>query len=219
MVRIALLEDDEDLREDLASFLTDKGHDVSQVGTLAEYRSILPALDIALLDLMLPDGSGFDAIIETHTRCPRAGVIVLTALGSMHDRLLGLHDGADHYLVKPFDFDELSGTIDALLRRLGSGWRLDRQSRELVNPQGMSCVLAAREFMLLELLANNTGKIVSRRSIVDAFGENWLDFDLRTLDTLVSRLRRRWHDLSGEDLPIKTEYRHGYSFGAVIQID
>ena len=82
---------------------------------------------------------------------------------------------------------------NARLKEQLKRYDLDRQSRELVNPQGMSCVLAAREFMLLELLANNTGKIVSRRSIVDAFGENWLDFDLRTLDTLVSRLRRRWH--------------------------
>ncbi|HPB74966.1 MAG TPA: response regulator transcription factor [Chromatiaceae bacterium] len=217
MARIALLEDEILLRKELAAFLSKRDHEVAQAGTLAEFWPLMPQVDIAILDLMLPDGSGEEVARRLRQEHPRVGILMLTARGAIQDRLQGLDAGADHYLVKPFRLVELAAIIDALLRRLGTGWRLDGQRRLLIAPDGFSSALSVAEMTLFNLLCGHPGEVVTQRTLVEALGFDWLDYDRRRLDKLVSRLRHRWQEESGQELPLKTEYRHGYSFGALIQ--
>ena len=217
MARIALLEDEILLRKELAAFLSKRDHEVAQAGTLAEFWPLMPQVDIAILDLMLPDGSGEEVARRLRQEHPRVGILMLTARGAIQDRLQGLDAGADHYLVKPFRLVELAAIIDALLRRLGTGWRLDGQRRLLIAPDGFSSALSVAEMTLFNLLCGHPGEVVTQRTLVEALGFDWLDYDRRRLDKLVSRLRHRWQEESGEELPLRTEYRHGYSFGALIQ--
>ena len=217
MARITLLEDEVLLRKELAAFLSKRGHEVAQAGTLAEFWPLMSQANIAILDLMLPDGSGEEVARRLRQERPRVGILMLTARGAIQDRLQGLDAGADHYLVKPFRLLELAAIIDALLRRLGVGWRLDGQRRLLIAPDGFSSALSVAEMTLFNLLCDHPGDVVTQRTLVEALGFDWLDYDRRRLDKLVSRLRHRWQEESGQELPLKTEYRHGYSFGALIQ--
>ncbi|WP_295401040.1 response regulator transcription factor [uncultured Thiocystis sp.] len=218
MAQIALLEDEIALREELALFLARRGHGIFQAGSLMEFWPLMAVIDLAILDIMLPDGSGTEAAIRLHRDHPQVGIIMLTARSAAEDKLAGLYGGADHYLVKPVRFLELAGFLDALLRRLvGAGWRLDLARHRLTDPAGQSLDLNAHELVLFKQLSANPGQILSRRVLVEAFGENWLDYDERRLNTMISRLRGRWHEVSGQTLPLKTERGAGFSFGATIQ--
>ena len=218
MARIALLEDEIALREEMAVFLGKRGHVILQAGTLAEFWPLLPGIDLAILDLMLPDGSGVEAAARLHHYNPRAGIILLTARSALEDKLVGLEGGADQYLVKPVRFLELAAFVDALLRRMGAGWRLEILHHRLLGPEGFGMELNTHELTLFELLAGTPpGQIVTRRALIAAFGEAWLDYDERRINTLVSRLRRRWREGCDQELPLKTERGAGFSFGGTIQ--
>ena len=109
------------------------------------------------------------------------------------------------------------GFVDALLRRLGLGWRLDRVRHQLSDPQGHCLDLNTQELTLLACLSAAPDQVVSRRALVEAFGESWLYYDERRLNTMVSRLRHRWQAVSGQELPLKTERGAGFSFGVALQ--
>lgn len=118
---------------------------------------------------------------------------------------------------QPFRLLELAAIIDALLRRVGAGWRLMMQDHRLISPEGFSSVLSAAEATLLDLLATHPQRMVSRRELVEALGYDWRSYDLRRLDKLLSRFRSRWLAESGQELPLKTEYGQGYRFETVLQ--
>lgn len=217
MARIALLEDENTLREELAAFLNRRGHVTLEAGTLADFWPLMTTADLAIIDIMLPDGSGFEAAALMRETVPHAGIVMLTARSATEDKLQGLYGGADHYLVKPFRLLELAAIIDALLRRVGAGWRLMMQDHRLISPEGFSSALSATEATLLDLLATHPQRMVSRRELVEALGYDWLNYDLRRLDKLVSRFRSRWLAESGQELPLKTEYGQGYRFGTLLQ--
>ena len=217
MSTVALLEDEEGLREEVADFLASKGHRVLQAGTLAEFAPLADAARVAVLDLMLPDGSGFEAVRMIRERSARTGIIMLTALGTLDNRLTGLGAGADHYLVKPFSLLELHAVIETLLRRVGREWVMDTRTQRLCSPSGAAVELSTREAQIIELLARSGGAAVSRREIVEAMGQDWASYDLRRLDTLVSRLRAQWQRETGQELPLKTLHGEGYAFGEPIE--
>ena len=217
MATIALLEDEQDLREEVAAFLASRGHRVLQAGSLAAFMPIASQARIALLDVMLPDGHGFEAVRTIRQHSSRTGIVMLTAMGTLDDRVAGLGAGADHYLVKPFRLLELQAVIDALLRRIGRDWVFDATRVSLLNPGNIALQLSTQEAVLIRLLARSAGRPVSRRQIVEALGQDWSTYDLRRLDTLVSRLRLRWQRDSGQELPLKTLHREGYTFGEPIE--
>ncbi|MBS1224223.1 MAG: DNA-binding response regulator [Proteobacteria bacterium] len=214
MATILPLEDDEILREELALFLVELGHRVLEAGTLADFTSLLPAADLAIIDLMLPDGDGFEVTARLRACRPMVGAIILTARDTLRDKVQGLTSGADYYLVKPIHLEELAAIIVALLRRVAPGWRLDLKDRRLISPEGHVIALSPMEMTLFDLLSRNPGKTVIRQALVAALGYNWLDYDVRRLEQLISRLRRRWEAETGQSLPLKTVHRFGYSFGA-----
>lgn len=214
MATILLLEDDQILREELALFLVDLGHRVLETGALADFTVRLPAADLAIIDLLLPDGDGFEAIARLRACRPTAGAIILTARDTLQDKVRGLIGGADHYLVKPVSLEELAAIIAALLRRVAPGWRIEFKGRRLISPEGQAMALSPMEMTLFDLLSSKPGETATRQVLAAALGYDWLEYDVRRLEQLVSRLRRRWKAETGQPLPLKTVHRFGYSFGA-----
>lgn len=218
MSNVVLLEDEIELREEIAAFLQKRSWAVSQAGSLAEFAPLAAQADIAVIDVMLPDGNGFEVASRLRQQRPGCGIVMLTARGDTHDKIQGLHGGADHYLVKPVKLVELEAVLHALKRWVVANWRLDLASRVLAEPGAARLSLSPSESRLLELLAQNASQPVSRRQIVEALGYDWLTYDERRLEALVSRLRQRWRSEAGTELPLKTAHREGYSFTAPISL-
>lgn len=225
MARIILLEDEETLRKELSSYLAELGHIVDSVGTLKTFQEIYSPEDhlIALVDLGLPDGDGVELIEQLRSSGKRLGIIVISARGSVLDRVRGLSVGADHYLSKPFELLELSAIVGALVRRIEAGgvslrWLLDvRQC--LVTPPGRAPIrLTAQGTLVLHAIAQGRGTPVERRQIVEALGEDFLSYDQRRLDTQIHQLRKVVAENAAIELPILTARNRGYVFGAEIEL-
>ncbi|MDR3381808.1 response regulator transcription factor [Cupriavidus basilensis] len=218
MGNLVLLEDEIELREEIAAFLQKRGWKVSQAGSLAQFLPLAAQADIAVIDVMLPDGTGFVAASRLRRERPGCGIVMLTARGETQDKLHGLNGGADHYLVKPIKLLEFDAILRALSRRVVSNWWLDRQASTLVAPAGARLTVSSNESKLLEMLALHPTQPVDRRQIAEGFGFDWLSYDERRLETMVSRLRQRWRSESGSELPLKTAHRKGYTFAAPIAL-
>ncbi|AOZ10508.1 response regulator transcription factor [Cupriavidus malaysiensis] len=218
MRSILLLEDEAELREEIAAFLQKRGWTVLQAGSLAESAPLIEQADIAVIDVMLPDGTGFEAVARLRRQRPGCGIVMLTARGETQDKVRGFEDGADHYLVKPIKLLEFDAALRALSRRVAASWQLDRQASELIAPEGSRMMVSVNEGSLLELLARHPGQPASRREIVENFGQEWLHYDERRLETLVSRLRQRWRSLTRSELPLRTAHRVGYIFAAPLAL-
>ncbi|MGN6739128.1 response regulator transcription factor [Dyella sp.] len=220
MALLGLLEDEIDLREELEAYLSMAGHRVLCADSSAEFFSVGDGLrfDVIIVDRGLPDADGLQVIERVRRESPRTGIVMLTARGSSEDRISGLQTGADHYLVKPVSLPELGAHVSALLRRLPEGWRLDGNERCLYAPDGTRLALSAREFDLLGLIVRRGSRMASRREVAEALGWDWLSFDQRRLDTLVSRLRRRCREACGQELPIRTEHSRGYVATGAIEL-
>jgi len=212
---IILLVDDEELITDSLTYsLKREGFEVE---TAIDGNSALEAIeklkpDLIVLDLMLPDISGFE-VCRRLRMSSATPVIMLTARGEEIDRVLGLEVGADDYLAKPFSFRELLARIQALLRRI----ELDRKIKQ---PQTMALrqlkldptarrafkgdeelQLSAREFDLLSVMMKNAGRAMSREDLINqVWGNDWVG-DARTLDVHV-----RWLRLKIEEDPASPEY-------------
>ncbi|MFT7837933.1 response regulator transcription factor [Saccharothrix sp. BKS2] len=170
-----LVEDDHELVELLSGALTDEGYavDVATDGQRGLHLGLTRPYDVVVIDRGLPAMDGLDLLVRLRARSVRARALVLTALGTVHDRIDGLDAGADDYLVKPFDLDELSARLRALCRRaleltdvlrIGAG-HLDVRQREVVLPDGGRVPLTAREFALLRVLATHPGTVHTRASL------------------------------------------------------
>lgn len=218
-MRILLLEDELFLREEIACYLLSCGHEVFQAGTIAAFWTLAGLGHIAILDVMLPDGSGFDVLAELRLKQADVGIVMMTALGSVEQRLSGLDGGADHYMVKPVDLRELGAILHALSRRLTHGWCLDRLNHILISPAGQRFQLNPAEFEILRTLCISSRQSAEKRAIVEGMGFDWKNYDLRRLDTIISRLRQRWsHSCTEYELPLKTDRSVGYRFSDPIKL-
>ena len=180
---------------------------------LALWQSSLP--DAVLLDLSLPGRDGLDVLAQARAAGLRTPVIILTARGTVGDRILGLNTGADDYLAKPFDLDELEARLRALVRRSAGtddvcdvgALRLDRKTRRLTLG-GELLELPAREFEVLCELMTPPGRVVSKRALSDKLS----DFDEalgdNALEAFISRLRKK---LAGSGAQIRTLRGLGYA--------
>lgn len=182
MANLILLEDEKVLRTELAGFLSEQGHCVDTAASLEEFaRQYRPGKHlIALLDMGLPDGEGLDLIIRLRSQGERLGIIVLTARTASRNKVDALVQGADHYLCKPFDLAELAATVFAMARRLEVGgasqrWALDTLRCQLIPPGKAPIELTAQSYLVFRTIAGGEGKPVTRRKIVEALGENYLN--------------------------------------------
>lgn len=214
MAQLILLDDEADLREEVADFLRAQGHGVTEVGSLVEFRAQYQRqpCDIALIDRLLPDGDGLQLVDELRAGHGDCGLIVLTARDASADRVSGYQHGADHYVTKPVNLDLLAAIVAALGRRLPQhgSWALLPARWSLRLPTGQSVALTAQEFGLMAALAKAEMHVLTRKKVLTAIGKDYLNYDPRSLDALLLRLRRKVLAAGGGELPIKTVHGVGY---------
>jgi len=200
-MRFLLVEDDRMIGDSLRAALRMEGHAVDWVrdaeaagGTLASER-----FDLVLLDLGLPRGNGLDVLRALRGRGDSTPVIVLTARDGPGDRVAGLDSGADDYLVKPFELDELGARIRAVLRRQSGraapllthgGVSLDPATRQ-VHKDGQPVLLSAREYAVLEALLQRPGAVLSRAQIEDRLYGWGEEIESNAVSVYVHQLRRK----------------------------
>jgi DNA-binding response OmpR family regulator len=232
---IAIVDDDEEIRNLLGRYLQTQGFRISLA---ADQRGLAEQLarggiDLIVLDVLLPDGSGLDVCRRLRAEASTVPVILLTALKEDVDRIIGLEIGADDYLGKPFNPRELVARIRAILRRLphGSaqqadaarvfrfeGFVLDPATRRVRRPDGCEIGLTGAEFDLLHSLLDRPGRVLSRERLFELTkgrdGNNPVD---RSIDVLMSRLRRKLAE-SGAAHLIKTVRNGGYQLAAHVDV-
>lgn len=201
---ILIVDDEKNLLENLYKFLKDKGFNkVFTAKNLKESRFKLEnnKIDLIVLDLMLPDGSGFDLLKEVRQTSDIA-VIILSALDGIDDRREGFENKADDYIVKPFLPDELLWRIDAVLRRskkikneekIVLGNVIFDKSKGVLEKNGEEIPLTATQFKILDYLSENINMIVSIDRILDNIWEDSYGYE-NTLITHIYRLREKLED-------------------------
>ena len=200
-MRLLLVEDDPMIAESVRLGLKGEGHGVDWVrdGAAAELALDAEAYDMVLLDLGLPKKSGLEVLAALRRRGKRLPVLVLTARDAVADRVKGLDAGADDYLVKPFDLDELSARIRALARRADGraapairhlDLTLDPATRE-VTRAGRPVLLSGREFALLEALLARPGAILSRAQLEEKLYGWGEEVESNAVEVHIHGLRRK----------------------------
>jgi two-component system response regulator RegX3 len=228
---ILLVEDEESITTPLVEALRREGFDTAvsetAAGSLGLAERVKP--DLVLLDVMLPDGSGFDVCRELRARS-RVPIIMLTARGEEADRVAGLELGADDYVVKPFSARELVARVRAVLRRAAeaSERRIDARTeigelqldpaRRSASFRGEELELSRKEFDLLRLLVENAGSVVTRERLIDeVWDTNWFG-STKTLDVHISGLRKKLEDDAAEPRYIHTVRGVGFRFASADEL-
>jgi DNA-binding response OmpR family regulator len=230
---ILIVEDDVEIRTLLAELLVAEGFVVIQSSNGREMDDALikAVPDLVILDLMLPgeDGLSICRRLRTNNTVP---ILMLTAKGGEIDRVVGLEVGADDYLVKPFSPRELTARIRAILRRVNmrspivtvpsrrlsfDNFVVDLDARQLSDNEGAPLILTSAEFDLLACFLNRPRRVLTRDQILDwTRGRSAEPFD-RTVDVLISRLRRKFEAASPGSNLINTVRNGGYLFTALVQ--
>src|SRR5690349_7453954 len=233
---ILLVEDEPAIAEPLAETLTREGFHLEVAGTAADAVDAAGRIrpDLILLDLMLPDGSGFDVCREVR-RESQVPIIMLTARGDETDRVIGLELGADDYVVKPFSAREVTARVRAVLRRTAAAAapapagdanapvevadvRLDPSTRS-VTRAGAAVDVTRKEFDLLALLMRSAGTVVTRERLIDEVWDvNWFG-STKTLDVRVSGLRKKLGDDPSEPRYLHTVRGVGFRFAGSVEFD
>jgi DNA-binding response OmpR family regulator len=233
---ILLVDDDPAIRELLRDCLEPEGFRVSEAANSSAMNAMLSAghIDLVTLDLMLGSENGLNLArdIRNHYDIP---IVMITGKGDMIDRVVGLELGADDYIAKPFHPREVVARIRAVLRRKGPTtlaqavanqkserlafdvWTMDLGRREVISSNQSALALTTAEFNLLELLARRPQRVHSRDTIMDLLkGHDWTPFD-RSIDALVSRLRRKIEIDPDNPRLLKTVRGVGYIFACEVR--
>lgn len=196
-MRILIVEDDEQLSELLGRILTEEGHSPQLRSSLREAAQAVAEsrFDVVVLDRMLPDGDALDLCGELRGRGEEVPILMLTARTEVQDRVSGLRTGADDYLGKPFELEELLARVEALQRRGRGSWsieegplQMDRRARSVMLG-GKRVDLTLREYALLERLAIARGEVVTRQTLLEDVWNVRFDPGTSVLNVHVSRLR------------------------------
>ncbi len=220
-MRLLLAEDTVALAKSIAQGLTEEGFTVDVVGDgeSALHLATEVAFDVIVLDRMMPAGDGLSVLKALRKKNIATPVLLLTALGEVHDRVDGLEAGADDYLVKPFAFAELLARVRALVRRSAGkpsnvvtmgALSLDLGAR-LVSVRGVALELTSSEYSLLELLVLQPNTTWSRTRLVEHLYNEESDRDSNVIDVFVARLRKKL-DAAGLPGVITTQRGAGYRF-------
>lgn len=216
MQTVFIIEDDLSIRTGLASILTEHGYEVITAENFTQALAVIrgQVFDLALIDIMLPDGNGFDLCKEIRKRSD-AAVIFLTALDEEYDIVRGFNSGGDDYVSKPFRLQELLSRIKALLRRTSGsgdtaalgGLILKKNLREL-HYEDAQIPLTPTEFALASILLKNPHKILPRETLLQFVWDSGADFvEDNTLSVHISRLREKL-----ASLPVKIQTVRGIGY-------
>ncbi len=225
--RILVVDDHSDIREALSAHLERNGMIALSAANAAEAREIVQQenIDLVVLDIMMPGEDGLSLCRYLREKWHKP-VILLSALADGTDKIVGLELGADDYVTKPFNPRELVARIKAVLRRATDlektdrdrrnfhfgAWQLDIPRGELRAADGTIVPLSAGEVRLLSVFLENPGRILSRDELIDfTKGRDALPFD-RSVDNMISRLRRKMEPDPKEPTYIKTVWGGGYRF-------
>ncbi len=218
-MRLLIVEDNPRLCQAVADSLRAQGFAVDTAGSASEgLRAWKSAdYDAAVLDLMLPDGTGLNALKEMRERGNMAPVLILTALGTIEDRVRGLDCGADDYLVKPFAMQELIARVRALLRRPGAalGRTLTLGNVSLDTSARIATVaetpldLTRSELIVLEALLRNQGRVLSKERLAECLYDFEQERSTNSVETHVHRLRKKLA-AAGADVSLRTLRGLGY---------
>lgn len=233
--RLLVIDDDNGLRETLADFFEIEGYEILQAANVTEARARFAeaAPDLMLLDINMPGGDGltFAAEMRVQSSIP---IIILSGKGAMIDRVVGLEVGADDYVAKPFELRELLARVRAVLRRARATVAApepvadERQARfaafvftpgrrSIATATGQALDLTGAEFNLLAAFVDRPNRVLSRDAIADLTRkDDWEGFD-RSIDTLVSRLRRKLSAYEGATNLIQTVRGEGYVLAAEVK--
>lgn len=239
-INILIVDDHADIREPLSTFLRRYDFGVEAVADGSAMRQRLQArdFDLIVLDVMLPGEDGFSLCryVSEHVGTP---VILLTAMTEQADRIAGLEIGADDYMSKPFDPRELVARIRSVLRRSQGraedaappppqereyrftfgGWSLDTRTRDLRDPGARSVALSTSEFHLLRTLLENAGRVLTRSQLLDHTQRaDTVSFD-RSIDSQISRLRKKLEPDSRRPHLLKTVRGDGYLLAAKVAVE
>lgn len=231
---ILVVEDDGEMRTLIAKFLRQNGYRVSGARDGREMWEALGNMpvDLILLDVMLPGQSGMDLTRALRARSS-VPIIMVTARGDETDRIVGLELGADDYIPKPFSRPELLARIRAVLRRaqpveggrtagpvgdriLFAGWALDTRRRELTAPDGSVVDLSSGEYDLLLVFCEHPQRVLTRDQLLDLARNRISDSIDRSVDVMVSRLRRKIEPTDDSPALIKTIRGVGYMFVSAV---
>lgn len=230
---ILIVEDDPGLRVLLVRTLRENGFHATGVSAAPEmWRALEDApADLILLDIMLPGTNGLDICRALRKNC-EVPIIMLSARGEEMDRVLGLELGADDYIAKPFSNKELLARVRAVLRRSTAGqperrrgrervkfagWVLDLRRRELLSPVGANVDLSGAEYDLLVSFIDNAQRVIGRERLLELSRSRLSDVSDRSIDVLVSRLRRKLSDQVNDNALIRTIRGVGYMFTAEVE--
>jgi two-component system, OmpR family, response regulator len=231
---ILVVDDHRDIRDALSKYLARSGYRVSQAESAAAARKVLrdAAIDLCVLDIMMPGEDGLSLTRELRAQ-GTLPIILLTAVAEETDRIVGLEMGADDYLTKPFNPRELLARIKAVLRRAQalpaqplarpSGhlkigpWLVDPAAQDVTSKDGKPLNLSTAEFRLLSVLITHPQRVLTRDQLLDLTqGRSALPFD-RSIDNLVSRLRRKIEPDPKHPILIKTHWGGGYSLSFPVE--
>lgn len=238
-IHLLVVEDDAFVQKALRLYLEGEGYRVTAVDNGEDMHAVMetdPAV-LAIMDLKLPKDDGFQLTKQLRDRY-NLGIIILTSKDDSVDRIVGLEIGADDYVVKPWDERELLARIRSVLRRVNErtgsgggidpseqrlvifdGWTLNLDSRELRAPTGAVVELTSGEFSLLNEFIERAGRVLSRDHLLSAiYNRDWEPFD-RSIDVLVTRLRRKIEADSRHPAIIKTVRGTGYMFASALKRD
>lgn len=218
-MRLLIIEDNQRLCQAVTESLRAQGFAVDTATSATDGLKIWRAADYdaAVLDLMLPDGNGLDALKEMRDRGNMTPVLILTALGSIEDRVRGLDGGADDYLVKPFAMQELIARLRAMLRRPGAalGRMLTLGSVKLDTSARIATVaetpldLTRSELIVLEALLRHQGRVISKERLAECLYDFEQERSANSVETHVHRLRKKLA-AAGADVSLRTLRGLGY---------
>jgi two-component system, OmpR family, copper resistance phosphate regulon response regulator CusR len=200
VINILVVEDEKKVSALIQQGLQEVGHlvDTAEAPSMARQRLRLKNYDLIILDVMLPEMSGMDFAKNLRAEGHTGFILMLTALSTTKDKIQGLDSGADDYLAKPFEFDELHARVRALMRRksedkaqLKNGELvMDLITRQVVR-EGMKIELTTKEFSLLEFLMRNIDKVMDRNSIARQVWGADFDPDSNVIDVYINHLRKK----------------------------
>lgn len=235
--RILVVDDEEDIRDLLATYLIGFGFEVAAAADGPSMRVEVSRSrpDIVLLDLGLPGEDGLSLARELRAQPRPPGIIIVTGRGQAVDRIVGLEMGADDYVAKPFDLRELAARVRSVLRRTKveappdppaardcfdfAGWRIDLSSRSLTRPDGAAVPLTTGEFDLLATFVRNPNRALSRDQLMELMHHREAGPFDRAIDVQVGRLRRKIERDPGEPELIKSVRGVGYLFTARVSTE
>ena len=220
-MRLLVIEDDATLRETLTTKLKDAGFAMEQAADGKEglYFALEYPIDLAIIDIGLPEMSGLDIIREVRKQGKSYPILILTARDRWQDKVDGLDAGADDYVVKPFQFEEVFARVNALVRRSG-GWAssvmtagpisLD-MSRQEVKVNDVAIELTSYEYKIIEYLIVRAGQVISKTELTERLYDQDFERDSNVIEVFVGRLRKKL-DPNNTIHPIETLRGRGYRF-------